>query len=64
MNIEELVKDERGLEMVLSLHKVTDNNIVFCYDNLTKYVSEVGIEEAYDKYCLQRKKGVYNEYNN
>jgi len=61
MNIEELIKDERGLEMILNLHSVTNDNIIFCYDNLTRYVSEVGIEEAYNKYCLQRKKGVYNE---
>ena len=59
MNIETLIKDDRGLEMVLHLHKVSDDKIVYTYQSLLYYVDRVGIDEAYKQY--QKQKEVKND---
>ena len=55
MNLLELIKDDRGMEMVLHLHHVTDDKVVFCYQNLIDYVNRVGIDEAYSNYLKQKE---------
>jgi len=56
MNIETLIKDERGLEMVVGLFKVNHEHIIYTHQNLLEYVNRVGIEEAYNKYIISRDK--------
>lgn len=57
----DLVYDEKGFEMVQAFHKGTEDNLVFCYQNLLDYVNTYGIEEAYSQYKTMKDKGVFDK---
>lgn len=60
MNLDELLKDERGLEMVKAFHKLSEDRIVFTYQELVDYVNNNGMDEAYKQYqAMQDKVNVY-----
>ena len=58
MNFETLIKNVKGLEMVVGLFKIDPDKIVYTYQSLLYYVDRVGIDEAYAQY--QKQKEVQN----
>ena len=57
MNLQEILKDTRGREMISQFKSYSHKDRCIYYNNLIEYINHNGIEEAYLQYqAIQNKR--------